>query len=325
MHTETLAEIATETAVREDASPASTSPTSTSQGSFALTPPHAPATMTITKRDGRREPVDVAKIVRAVTRCCDGLNEIDPMRVALKTIAGIYDGATTRELDELSIRTAAAFTAEEPQYARLAARLLAGYIDKEVAGLGVYSFSQSIVLGHELGLINDRVRETVEANARKFNDAIDAAHTQRFEYFGLRTLYDRYLLKHPQRRSVIETPQHFFMRIAVALTDSPASALELYRLMASLDYIPSSPTLFNSGTRHEQLSSCFLLDSPQDSLTDIYARYGDVAQLSKFWGGWRKARMLPTKPDEVAIPSEVPAGATAPVADPGATGRPCVR
>ncbi len=107
------------------------------QGSFALTPPHAPATMAITKRDGRKEPVDVAKIVRAVQRCSDGLNEIDPMRVALKTIAGIYDGATTRELDELSIRTAAAFTAEEPQYARLASRLLAGYIDKEVAGLGV--------------------------------------------------------------------------------------------------------------------------------------------------------------------------------------------
>jgi len=255
------------------------------QSSFTLTAPHAPATMAVTKRDGRREPVDVGKIVRAVTRCCDGLNEIDPMRVALKTIAGIFDGATTRELDELSIRTAAAFTAEEPQYARLAARLLAGYIDKEVAGLGVHSFSQSIVLGHELGLINERVRDTVEANARKFNDAIDAAASQRFEYFGLRTLYDRYLLRHPQRRHVIETPQQFFMRIAVALTQSPTQALELYRLMSRLDYIPSSPTLFNAGTRHEQLSSCFLLDSPADSLTDIYARYGDVAQLSKFSGG----------------------------------------
>jgi ribonucleoside-diphosphate reductase alpha chain len=272
MHTETI------TADRQAAA-------SPSQPGFALTPPHAPATMTITKRDGRREPVDVGKIVRAVTRCCTGLNEIDPMRVALKTIAGIYDGATTRELDELSIRTAAAFTAEEPQYARLAARLLAGYIDKEVSGLGVHSFSQSTVLGHELGLINDRVRELVEANARKFNDAIDPAQTLRFEYFGLRTLYDRYLLRHPQRRSVIETPQQFFMRIAVALTDSPSGALELYRLMSSLHYIPSSPTLFNSGTRHEQLSSCFLLDSPQDSLSDIYARYGDVAQLSKFSGG----------------------------------------
>ncbi len=255
------------------------------QADFALTPPHAATTMTITKRDGRREPVDVGKIVRAVQRCCEGLDDIDPMRVALKTIAGIYDGATTRELDELSIRTAAAFTADEPQYARLAARLLSGYIDKEVAGQGVHSFSQSIALGAELGLINDRVRQAVETHARKFNDAIDIAQTRRFEYFGLRTLYDRYLLKHPQRRTVIETPQHFFMRIAVALTETPGEALELYRLMSSLDYIPSSPTLFNSGTRHEQLSSCFLLDSPQDSLADIYARYGDVAQLSKFSGG----------------------------------------
>ncbi len=264
---------------------ATTAPAAGPQRDFALAPPHAAITMTITKRDGRREPVDVGKIVRAVQRCCDGLDDIDPMRVALKTIAGIYDGATTRELDELSIRTAAAFTADEPQYARLAARLLSGYIDKEVAGQGVHSFSQSIALGHALGLINDRVRGVVEIHARKFNDAIDIARTRHFEYFGLRTLYDRYLLKHPQRRTVIETPQQFFMRIAVALTESPGAALELYALMSSLDYIPSSPTLFNAGTCHEQLSSCFLLDSPKDSLADIYARYGDVAQLSKFSGG----------------------------------------
>ena len=260
-------------------------PVEARQADFALVPPHAPVTMTVTKRDGRREPVDVGKIVRAVQRCCDGLDDIDPMRVALKTIAGIYDGATTRELDELSIRTAAAFVADEPQYARLAARLLSGCIDKEVAGQGVHSFSQSIALGAELGLINDRLRQTVEQHARKFNDAIDHARTRRFEYFGLRTLHDRYLLKHPQRRTVIETPQQFFMRIAVALSETPGDALELYRLMSSLDYLPSSPTLFNAGTRHEQLSSCFLLDSPQDSLADIYARYADVAQLSKFSGG----------------------------------------
>lgn len=265
--------------------PARAEPATARQSDFALTPPHAPVTMTVTKRDGRREPVDVGKIVRAVQRCCDGLDDIDPMRVALKTIAGIYDGATTRELDELSIRTAAAFIADEPQYARLAARLLSGCIDKEVAGQGVHSFSQSIALGAELGLINDRLRQTVEQHARKFNDAIDPARTRRFEYFGLRTLHDRYLLKHPQRRTVIETPQQFFMRIAVALSETPGDALELYRLMSSLDYLPSSPTLFNAGTRHEQLSSCFLLDSPQDSLADIYARYGDVAQLSKFSGG----------------------------------------
>ncbi len=265
------------------------------QSDFRLTPPQAARTaMAVTKRSGQREPVDVNKIVRAVSRCCEGLHEADAMRVALKTIAGLYDGASTRELDELSIRTAASFIAEEPEYSQLAARLLGAYIDKEVQGQGIYSFSQSIRTGFDVGLINERVLAFVEANARKLNDALDVARTQRLEYFGLRTLYDRYLLKHPTRRQVIETPQHFWLRIAVALSTNVQEALDLYGAMSSLDYVPSSPTLFNSGTRHEQLSSCFLLDSPQDSLESIYDRYKDVALLSKFSGGigiaWHRVR-----------------------------------
>ncbi len=265
------------------------------QTSFRLTPPSAArAPMSVTKRNGAREPVDVNKIVRAVTRCCDGLADVDPMRVALKTIAGLYDGASTRELDELSIRTAASFMAEEPEYSRLAARLLSGFIDKEVQGLGVHSLSQSIRLGFDVGLINERVLAFIEANARKLNDAIEPVRTHAFEYFGLRTLYDRYLLKHPQRRHVIETPQYFWMRVAVALSNTVAEALDLYQCFSSLAYVVSSPTLFNAGTRHEQLSSCFLLDSPQDSLESIYDRYKDIALLSKFSGGigvaWHRVR-----------------------------------
>ncbi|HEY6942727.1 MAG TPA: ribonucleoside-diphosphate reductase subunit alpha [Dokdonella sp.] len=265
------------------------------QSDFRLTAPHAaPASMCVTKRSGAKEPVDLEKIVRAVARCCDGLADVDPMRVALKTIAGLYDGASTRELDELSIRTAASLIAEEPEYSKVAARLLAGYVDKEVHGLGVHSFSQSIRLGHDAGLINDRVLAFVEANARKLNDAIDPAHTRRLEYFGLRTLYDRYLLRHPTLRQAIETPQHFWLRVACALCDQAADAIELYGLFARLDYVPSSPTLFNAGTRHEQLSSCFLLDSPDDSLEAIYDTYRDVALLSKFSGGigvaWHRVR-----------------------------------
>jgi ribonucleoside-diphosphate reductase alpha chain len=265
------------------------------QPEFRLTPPAAARTqMAVTKRSGAREPVDVSKIVRAVTRCCDGLAAVDPMRVALKTIAGLYDGATTRELDELSIRTAASFMFEEPEYSRLAARLLSGFIDKEVHALGVYSFSQSIRLGYDVGLINERVLEFVEANARKLNDAVRLERTQEFEYFGLRTLHDRYLLRHPTRRLVLESPQHFWMRIAVALSQTAQEAVELYELFSNLDYVPSSPTLFNAGTRHEQLSSCFLLDSPEDTLDSIYDRYKEVAQLSKFSGGigiaWHRVR-----------------------------------
>ena len=253
---------------------------------FALTPPHNPGQMRVTKRNGRQEVVDVNKIVRAVTRSAEGLHAVDPMRVALKTIGGLYDGATTAELDQLSIRTAAALTAEEPEYGQLAARLLGAFVDKEVSGQEIQSFSQSIARGAELGILNERLRDFVSTNARKLNDAIDPLATRRFEYFGLRTVYDRYLLRHPQLRKVIETPQHFFMRIACALGGNEiGETLELYRLLSSLEYIASSPTLFNAGTAHEQLSSCFLLDSPLDSLESIYEKYGDVAKLSKFAGG----------------------------------------
>ena len=260
-------------------------PTAVGTDSFALTPPATAFSMAVTKRNGGREPVDLNKIVRAITRCSDGLHAIDPMRVATRTISGLYDGATTRELDELSIRTAALLTAEEPEYGRLAARLLAGVVEKEVAGIDINAFSQSVQRGHDLGLVNDRLLGFVQANARKLNDAIDNNLNQRFDYFGLRTLYDRYLLRHPKARTVIETPQQFFMRVACALSEDVSDALALYRRMAQLDYIPSSPTLFNAGTTHEQLSSCFLLDSPEDSLEAIYKRYMDVAKLSKFSGG----------------------------------------
>jgi ribonucleoside-diphosphate reductase alpha chain len=241
--------------------------------------------MRVTKRDGSTEPVDLNKIVRAVARCCVGLGEVDAMRVATRTISGLYDGATTSELDRLSIQTAAALIAEEPQYGKLAARLLATYIDKEVRNQEIHAFSQSIAAGHRLGLVNARLADTVARNARKLNDAIVAERDREFEYFGLRTVYDRYLLRHPETRLVIETPQQFFLRIACALTASTGEALELYRLLSMLEYLPSSPTLFNAGTSHEQLSSCFLLDSPADHLESIYQRYTDVALLSKFSGG----------------------------------------
>lgn len=252
---------------------------------FALTPPPTATAMSVTKRNGGREPVDLNKIVRAVQRNCEGLHAIDPMRVATRTISGLYDGASTRELDELSIRTAALLTGEEPEYSRLAARLLAAYIAKEVTGQEIHAFSQSVTRGHEVGLINERLLNFVQTNARKLNDALDASLDLHFDYFGLRTLYDRYLLRHPHTRKVIETPQQFFLRIACALSEDVPEALALYRRMGHLDYLPSSPTLFNSGTTHEQLSSCFLLDSPQDTLESIYAKYGDIAQLSKFSGG----------------------------------------
>jgi ribonucleoside-diphosphate reductase alpha chain len=265
-----------------------TSPAATSEVSLPQDIPpddtYPQPTMRVKKRNGSVEPVDVTKIVRAVDRCCIGLSDIDPLRIAIKTISDLYNGATTRELDRLSIQTAAALIVEEPQYAQLAARLLATYIDKEVRSQEIHTFSQSIAAGHRLGLLNDRLQDFVLQNSQKLNDALDPKRDREFEYFGLRIIYDRYLLKHPTTRQVLETPQQFFLRIACALAETVADALDLYRLLSSLEYLPSSPTLFNAGTRHEQLSSCFLLDSPEDHLEHIYQRYTDVAMLSKFSG-----------------------------------------
>lgn len=245
----------------------------------------AQTTMRVTKRSGASEPVDINKIVKAISRCTYNLPNVDVLRIATKTISGLYDGATTKELDKLSIQTAASLIFEEPEYSRLGARLLNQYVEKEVRNQEIHSFSQSIAFGVKEGLIAPRVINFVSENSRKLNDAIDQTRNDLFEFFGLRTLYDRYLLKDPVTRDVIETPQFFWMRVACGLSETPGEAIELYRLFSSLEYVPSTPTLFNSGTKHEQLSSCFLLDSPQDSLESIYKKYSDVAMLSKFSGG----------------------------------------
>jgi ribonucleoside-diphosphate reductase alpha chain len=250
--------------------------------------------MQVRKRNGDSEAVDVNKIVRAVERCADDLDEVDPLRVATRTINGLYDGATTAELDRLSIATAAEMIGEEPQYSRLAARLLAGYVDKEVRGQGIAAFSQSVALGHAEGLIGDDTAAFVKDNARKLDRAVLDTADRAFEYFGLRTVYDRYLLRHPTSRLVLETPQYFLLRVACGLSGTPGEAVRFYRLMSSLAYLPSSPTLFNSGTRHTQMSSCYLVDSPRDELDSIYDRYAQVAKLSKFAGGigigWSRVR-----------------------------------
>lgn len=266
-----------------------TSTTGTQIGLSDLTPSF-PAreetpTMHVRKRNGSLEPVDVNKIVKAVQRSAFGLNHVDAIRIASKTIGGLYDGATSRELDTISIDTAASLIAEEPQYSKLAARLLLQTILKEVANQNLHSFSQSVAYGHQEGVVSPATAEFVQTHMRKLNHAVDENLSDRFEYFGLRTVYDRYLLRDPISRNVIETPQHFFLRVACGLAGTAHEAIEFYRLIASHDYMPSSPTLFNSGTKHPQMSSCYLHDSPSDSLESIYDAYKNVALLSKFSGG----------------------------------------
>ena len=227
-------------------------------------PPSAAHSMQVRKRNGDTEPVDVNKIVRAVERCAGDLTDVDPMRVATRTISGLYDGATTAELDRLSIQTAAEMIGEEPQYSRLAARLLAGYIDKEVRSQGVASFSQSVALGHAEGLIGDetaRVRRGQRPQARRRDRrrrrppvrVLRAAHR-------LRPLPAAAPDDPPGRRDPAVLPAAGGLR---AGRRRPGEAIAL--LPADVARWPTCrarPTLFNSGTRHTQMSSCYLVDSP---------------------------------------------------------------
>ncbi|MFG1874643.1 ribonucleoside-diphosphate reductase subunit alpha [Sphaerisporangium sp. NPDC049003] len=194
----------------------------------------------------------------------------------------------------LAIEEAAARVVTDPANSRIAAGLLAEEIADEAAAHGVRTFSESIAATHAAGLIQDELAEFVRANADVLDELVDPEGDARFEYFGLRTVYDRYLLRHPVTRGVLEAPQHFFLRVACGLAGTVAEAAELYRLISTLSYLPSSPTLFNSGARRPQLSSCFLLDSPRDELEAIYERYGQIARLSKYAGGigvsWTRVR-----------------------------------
>ncbi|MGW0083484.1 ribonucleoside-diphosphate reductase subunit alpha [Streptomyces sp. NPDC003393] len=231
-----------------------------------------------------------AALLRTLTELTADLPDADPGRVAAAALRGRSAHADEAELRYLATEAAAGLISEDPAYSRLAARLLTLAIRAEAASQGVTSFTESVAVGHREGLIADRTAAFVRRHAERLDALVDPAADDRFGYFGLRTLHSRYLLRHPITRKVVETPQHFMLRVASGLAeDDTARSVDdvaaLYGLMSRLDYLPSSPTLFNSGTRHPQMSSCYLLDSPRDELDSIYERYHQVARLSKHAGG----------------------------------------
>lgn len=235
-----------------------------------------------------------AALLRTLTELTADLPDTDPGRVAAAALRGRSAAADELELRTLATEAAAGLISEDPAYSRLGARLLTLAVRDEAAGQGATSFSGSVEVGHREGLIADRTADFVRLHASRLNALVGHALAEgaddRFGYFGLRTLHSRYLLRHPITRQVIETPQFFMLRVACGLAENDGmQAVEevasLYRLMSRLDYLPSSPTLFNSGTRHPQMSSCYLLDSPLDELDSIYDRYHQIARLSKHAGG----------------------------------------
>lgn len=219
-----------------------------------------------------------------ILKFSQGLN-VDQKSSMDRLVASSSQDMSRDEVVEVLIRQSASRIIDEPDYGKKAARLLNFKISNEVLSQGIHTFADSVRVGYEQGILTEKIYSFVEQNKEILNSSIDNTLSDLFTYFGLATIYDRYLLRHPSNRKVFEQPQYMFMRVACGIYNDVEKAVELYKNIASFVFMPGSPTLFNSGTKNPQLSSCFLVDSPKDSLEGIYDRYADVAKLSKHGGG----------------------------------------
>lgn len=246
--------------------------------------------MEITKRNGSREIVKLDKILNRVKKQCYGLdmNFVEPMEIAKKVIAGLYDGISSVELDVLAAETSAALTALHPDYSILAARLCVTSLHKTTPK----SFSESVdVLYHNKSqktqepapLVSQELYEIVMANAKEIDSQIIHDRDLEYDYFGYKTLEKAYLLK--VNGVAFERPQYMIMRVALGIHGADLeSAFRTYELMSKGFFTHATPTLFNAGTPRPQLSSCFLVPM-EDSITGIYKTLGDCAEISKNSGG----------------------------------------
>ncbi len=246
--------------------------------------------MYVEKRDGKREPVMFDKITERIKILCYGLNErVDPVKVAMRVIEGLYDGVTTSELDNLAAETAASMTVTHPDFAQLAARIAVSNLHKNTKK----SFSETMYdmyhyvnprTGQEAPLLSDEVNETIQANAEKLDSAIIYSRDFNYDYFGFKTLERSYLLR--INGKIVERPQHMLMRVSVGIhLNDIDSAIETYELMSKKFFTHATPTLFNAGTPKPQMSSCFLLTMKDDSIDGIYDTLKQTAKISQSAGG----------------------------------------
>ncbi|HLT34126.1 MAG TPA: ribonucleoside-diphosphate reductase subunit alpha [Aquaticitalea sp.] len=246
--------------------------------------------MYVVKRDGHREPMMFDKITARVRKLCYGLNElVDPVKVAMRVIEGLYDGVTTSELDNLAAEIAATMTTAHPDYARLAARISVSNLHKNTKK----SFSDVMEdlytyinprTGKKAPLLADDVYEVIMNNKEKLDSTIIYNRDFGYDYFGFKTLERSYLLK--LNGVIAERPQHMLMRVAIGihLNDLDA-AIETYELMSKKYFTHATPTLFNAGTPKPQMSSCFLLTMKEDSIDGIYDTLKQTAKISQSAGG----------------------------------------
>ena len=246
--------------------------------------------MYVLKRDGKKEPMMFDKITARVRKLCYGLNErVDPVKVSLRVIEGLYDGVTTSELDNLAAEIAATMTTTHPDFAKLAARISVSNLHKNTKK----SFSETMEdlyryvnprTGKAAPLLSDEVYESIMKNAELLDSTIIYNRDFGYDYFGFKTLERSYLLK--LNGKIVERPQHMLMRVSVGIhPHNMEAAVETYELMSKKYFTHATPTLFNSGTPKPQMSSCFLLAMKDDSIDGIYDTLKQTAKISQSAGG----------------------------------------
>lgn len=246
--------------------------------------------MYVVKRSGQKEPVMFDKITDRIKKLCYGLNDlVDPVKVAMRVIEGLYDGVSTSELDNLAAETAASMTIAHPDYAQLAARIAISNLHKNTKK----SFSETMTdmyyyvnprTNQESPLLSDEVYEVIKNNAEYLDSHIIYNRDFNYDYFGFKTLERSYLLK--INGKIVERPQHMLMRVSIGIhLDDLDSVMETYDLMSKKFFTHATPTLFNAGTPKPQMSSCFLLAMQDDSIDGIYDTLKQTAKISQSAGG----------------------------------------
>ncbi len=246
--------------------------------------------MHVVKRDGHKEPVMFDKITARIRKLCYGLSPlVDPTKVAMRVIEGLYDGVTTSELDNLAAEVAATMTTTHPDYAQLAARVSVSNLHKNTKK----TFSEVMTDLYEYvnphtnkkaPLLSDEVFNIIMENKEKLDSTIIYSRDFNYDYFGFKTLERSYLLKINGR--IAERPQHMLMRVSVGIhLEDIDAAIETYELMSKKYFTHATPTLFNAGTPKPQMSSCFLITAKEDSIDGIYDTLKQTAKISQSAGG----------------------------------------
>ena len=246
--------------------------------------------MYVVKRDGHKEPVMFDKITDRIKKLCYGLNGlVEPVKVAMRVIEGLYDGVSTSELDNLAAETAASMTIAHPDYAQLAARIAISNLHSNTKK----SFSETMnEMFHyvnprtnlEAPLLSEEVHKVIMDNAEFLDSHIIYNRDFNYDYFGFKTLERSYLLR--INGKIVERPQHMLMRVSVGIhLNDLDSVIETYDLMSKKFFTHATPTLFNAGTPKPQMSSCFLLAMQDDSIDGIYDTLKQTAKISQSAGG----------------------------------------